>query len=115
MSHQNRSVLRRLATSSALVALASGCLDRPVAPAVPHTTNIFVDAVTQSAVDKIDLLFMIDNSLSMKDKQLILEDAVPVLVERLVTPRCLDENGISVGTAGADGTCAVGSPEFTAI
>jgi hypothetical protein len=115
MSHQNRSRLRRFAASSAMVALASGCLDRPVSPAKPHTTNIFVDAVTQSSVDKIDLLFMIDNSLSMKDKQLILEDAVPVLVERLVTPRCLDENGNSVGTAAADGTCAVGSPEFTAI
>src|SRR5688572_24691680 len=115
MFKSNHRLVRRFVPLTGLVALAAGCLDRPVAPSEPKTTNVFVKLVPQNFVDKIDLLFMIDNSLSMKDKQLILEDAVPVLVERLVTPRCLDENGSSVGTAGADGTCAVGSPEFTAI
>jgi hypothetical protein len=51
----------------------------------------------------------------MKDKQLILEDAVPVLVERLVTPRCLDGQGNAVGNADANGRCTSGDPEFIPI
>jgi hypothetical protein len=43
--------------------------------------------------DKIDLLFMIDNSISMSDKQSILRAAVPDLVSRLVNPICVDAGG----------------------
>src|SRR5512144_1995052 len=43
--------------------------------------------------DKIDLLFMIDNSISMSDKQAILRAAVPDLVNRLVNPICVDAQG----------------------
>src|SRR5262249_44330016 len=56
----------------------------------PKTTNVFVTKVTGGNVDKIDLLFMIDNSSSMADKQRVLEDAVPDLVQRLVSPNCVD-------------------------
>jgi hypothetical protein len=115
MSHTHRSVRRRFVALSAIVGLAAGCLDRPVAPAEPHTTNVFVEVVTQTFVDKIDLLFMIDNSRSMADKQAILRDAVPVLVQRLVTPDCLDAQGNSVGTADPNGVCATGDPEFIPI
>ncbi|MCA9632905.1 MAG: hypothetical protein KC766_34870, partial [Myxococcales bacterium] len=45
------------------------------------------------AVDKIDLLFMIDNSASMADKQVVLQQAVPDLVNRLVNPFCVDADG----------------------
>ena len=64
----------------------SGCLTRPVCDedCRPKTTNVFVDQIRQKAVDKIDLLFMIDNSISMADKQEILQAAVPDLVSRLV-------------------------------
>jgi hypothetical protein len=72
---------------------AIGCLDRPVSGQTPNTTNIFVDVITQSTIDKIDLLFMIDNSLSMADKQEILKLAVPQLVDRLVNPVCVDKDG----------------------
>lgn len=65
---------------------ATGCLDRPVSPSTPNTTNVFVDQIKQTTVDKIDLLFMIDNSISMADKQAFLKDAVPQLVTRLITP-----------------------------
>jgi len=30
---------------------------------------LFVDQIVQTAVDRIDLLFMVDNSASMADKQ----------------------------------------------
>ena len=110
-------------------ALTAGCLDRPVAPAVPKTSNVYVDEIRQTAVDKIDLLFMIDNSISMADKQAILADAVPLLVERLITPICVrsctkadncsaaqEKDGIAVGgNANAMGQCAMGTPEFNPI
>lgn len=115
MSNSIKPILGRLAALSSVAVLAAGCLDRPVAPADPHTTNVFVEAVPQNFIDKIDLLFMIDNSLSMKDKQRILEDAVPVLVQRLVTPRCLDEQKNSVGMADMNGVCSAGAPEFKPV
>jgi hypothetical protein len=103
-------------------ALTAGCLDRPVTPATPTTTNVYISQIRQTGVDKIDLVFMIDNSLSMADKQEILADAVPVLVQRLITPTCVDKSGapINGGTvvAQADGTCPAGSngvPEFKPI
>lgn len=37
----------------------------------------------------VDLLFMIDNSASMADKQQVLAQTVPDLVDRLVNPRCV--------------------------
>jgi hypothetical protein len=88
----------RLAAGFALVATpllgaGSACLDRPIGAPPPVTTNIFVDRITQTAIDKIDLLFMIDNSISMSDKQAILRLAVPDLVNRLVNPICVDVNG----------------------
>ncbi len=101
-------------------ALTAGCLDRPVAPATPTTTNVYINQIRQTGVDKIDLVFMIDNSISMSDKQQILAKAVPVLVQRLITPTCVDMNGAPVGngTVIADaqsGMCAQGIPEFRAI
>ncbi|MBM4362491.1 MAG: hypothetical protein FJ104_07400, partial [Deltaproteobacteria bacterium] len=51
-----------------------------------------------AGIDKIDLLFMIDNSISMADKQSVLKDAVPDLVQRLVNPTCVDR---ATGTRSA--------------
>jgi hypothetical protein len=99
-------------------AVTAGCLDRPVAPAVPKTSNVYVDEIRQTAVDKIDLLFMIDNSISMADKQAILAEAVPLLVQRLITPICVDKDGNpTTGNANADGVCpqGMGTAEFQPI
>ncbi len=96
--------------------LTAGCLQRPVKKQDPRTNNVYVDQIRQTAVDKIDLLFMIDNSISMADKQAILADAVPVLVGRLITPNCVDAEGNSLGsTVGPDGLCGQGEAEFNAI
>ncbi|MEO6602915.1 MAG: hypothetical protein ABIQ16_23725 [Polyangiaceae bacterium] len=112
-----RAGVASLVAATAVAALATGCLDRPVVKAEPKTSNVFVDQIVQTAVDKIDLLFMIDNSVSMADKQEILKSAVPLLVSRLVTPICLDANGAPIpgAKAGDDGKCAQGSAEFSAI
>ncbi|HZF50182.1 MAG TPA: hypothetical protein VE093_16095 [Polyangiaceae bacterium] len=71
-----------------------GCLNRPIEPLEPRRTSTIVERLTQSSVDKIDIVLGIDNSRSMADKQLILENAVPDLVRGLVNPRCLDQNGV---------------------
>jgi hypothetical protein len=66
--------------------------------------------VTGLHTDKVDLLFMIDNSASMGDKQALLALAVPDLVSRLVSPNCLDATGHPTGqTAQPDGSCPSGT------
>jgi hypothetical protein len=95
---------------------AGGCLDRPIGSPSPETTNVFVDRIKQNAVDKIDLLFMIDNSASMSDKQAILRLAVPDLVERLVNPVCVDAQGARGETPAPGAPCPSGQTrEFEAI
>ncbi len=70
-----------------LVALcAASCADRPLSPASPGTTNVFVQDIRQTELSEIDLLFVIDNSASMADKQALLAEAVPQLLRRLVLP-----------------------------
>lgn len=108
-----RAGLASLAVAGVAAALATGCLDRPVVKQQPTTSNVYVDQIKQTAVDKIDLLFMIDNSVSMQDKQQILKAAVPVLVKRLITPICVDPTGKPTGESG---TCSGNSqPEFSPI
>ncbi|HYQ43593.1 MAG TPA: hypothetical protein VER11_16540 [Polyangiaceae bacterium] len=118
-----RAGLAGLAVAGIAAGLATGCLDRPVVPQEPKTSNVFVDQIIQTAVDKIDLLFMIDNSVSMQDKQEILKAAVPVLVGRLVQPICVDAMGKPAKDAqgkfesSTGGSCpkTKGSPEFSPI
>src|SRR6266511_921337 len=67
-------------------------------------------------VSKIDLLFMIDNSSSMADKQFILAQAVPDLVNRLVDPVCVNPaTGLEVGLRRPDGSCATREPDFDPV
>ena len=69
---------------------ASGCLERPVKAVGPRSTAVISERLTQSSVDKIDLVLAIDNSRSMADKQQILSLAVPDLVKGLVNPACIN-------------------------
>lgn len=105
---------------------AAGCLTRPlcVDDCAPKTTNIYVDTIQNEAVDKIDLLFMIDNSASMADKQALFGAAVPDLVTRLVSPLCVshpdpnDQTIVQIDARPTDPTtpCPTGSErEFTPI
>jgi hypothetical protein len=92
-------------TVAPLLGISSACLDRPIGSPDPVTTNIFVDQIAQTSVDKIDLLFMIDNSRSMSDKQAILQQAVPDLVNRLVNPICIGANGQQLPPPEPGGEC----------
>jgi hypothetical protein len=75
-----------------------------------HSPPPAVDAGLLPAThDKIDLLFMIDNSISMSDKQAILRAAVPDLVNRLVNPICVDAQGSTYpAPTDAAAACPVG-------
>jgi hypothetical protein len=75
--------------------------------------NYVFGQLRQGDQRKLDLLVMVDNSPSMADKQHYLAQAIPLLVSRLVTPRCVDENGEPVGGSAP---CPSGSgPEFAAV
>ena len=59
-------------------------------PLVDDTANVPSEVPEQAHADKIDLLFVIDDSGSMRDKQMILAQAMPDLVDRLTNPLCVD-------------------------
>src|SRR5579863_5358592 len=79
-----------LAVLGSLGIVGAGCLDRPVETFIPNLKTNFTTTVESKAVDKLDLLFMIDNSASMGDKQALLALAVPDMINELVTPNCVD-------------------------
>jgi hypothetical protein len=99
----------------------AGCLDRPVVPGEPTTKTNFTTKVAEQAVDKIDILFDIDNSASMGDKQAYLEAAVPDLINRLVTPNCVlisdptVVKGVSVPDSTGAASCATIDPPNTQL
>src|SRR5262245_30137470 len=93
-------IAKWLVMTAALTATAAGgagCLTRPVGTNPPTTKDSFLANVSQAQVDKVDLLFMIDNSSSMGDKQEILKDAVPNLLQGLLKPRCVNADGKPTG------------------
>jgi len=96
---------------------AAGCLSRPIGTLEPRTTTTEVEKLTESAVDKIDIVLMIDNSASMADKQAILGDAVSNLVNGLLNPNCVDESGNVVSTPPTSTeNCPAGSKrDFNAV
>jgi hypothetical protein len=85
----------------------------------PTIKTNFTSAVNQSGIDKVDILFDIDNSASMGDKQTYLIQAIPQMIARLVTPNCISDMTGQATNATADpttGECPTGSaPEFTAV
>lgn len=105
----------RLAPTSLLglaaVVSASGCLTRPLEPLDSRTTWTANFKQIRSGVDKIDIVLMIDNSRSMADKQAILADAVPNLVQGLLNPPCVggDDQPIQDQPASPTESCPAGS------
>lgn len=92
--------LTRITTTLALIGgggiVAPACLNRPIEPIEHKSSVVITEALTQSKVDKIDIVLAIDDSGSMADKQAILAVAVPDLVEALVNPPCVDDEGALV-------------------
>jgi hypothetical protein len=101
--------------TTCVAVVGSGCLDRPVAPATPEVTARVMEQVKQNKVNKIDLLFMIDNSSSMADKQAILGQAVPELVKRLIEPKCVDKVTGEITGDAVNNQCSRGVLDFEPI
>ncbi len=78
------------------------------------TNGLVTTALRGNVVDKVDILFMIDNSSSMGDKQALLALAVPDMIGRLVAPNCVDSDGTTLGPS-SNGTCATGKLEFAPV
>lgn len=102
--------------------LVTACLTREVSVVEPTTKLSFETSIPQPAVDKVDLLVVVDNSSSMADKQRILADALPDLLRGLVQPKCVDARsrvpvGAVADTTKPDGQqCPAGSePAFTPV
>jgi hypothetical protein len=95
-----------LGALGAMSAMGAGCLDRPISANLPTTQTNFTTAVQETTVEKVDLLFDIDNSASMGDKQAYLEQAVPDLISRLVSPNCIQTGQSPV--ASVLGVCPMG-------
>jgi hypothetical protein len=94
---------------------AAACLSRPVTSTEPHTSNLNVERIRNDVIDKVDLLFVIDNSQSMGDKQALLAKAVPQLVNRLIVPRCVNAQGVTLPRTRVEQACPDGFvPEFRA-
>ncbi|HXX68844.1 MAG TPA: hypothetical protein VEK07_16780 [Polyangiaceae bacterium] len=70
---------------------------------------------------KVDLLFDIDNSKSMGDKQQYLVQAIPDLIDQLLNPGCVDNSGNPILDANdnpvqsVSGLCAIGTPAFRPV
>src|SRR5205085_10535231 len=96
---------------------AQGCLDRPVVPIKPGASGITVSRIRVSKVDKVDLLIVVDNSISMADKQSELGRRMPELIASLtqtdpktMKPYVIDIHvGVITSSLGSHGTsaCAV--------
>src|SRR5580658_10308904 len=113
--------IKRGVTLAAVVAgvgaVAAGCLDRPVVPGNPNTGTQVGLAVPNQVINKIDMLFDIDNSASMGDKQQYFVAAIPDLIDGLVNPNCVDNaTQLVTGKSMQGAGCAAGSkPEFPAV
>jgi hypothetical protein len=62
-----------------------GCTDRELKPLNPCLVSAVSDALLIKNIDKVDLLFMVDNSSSMKEEQTALAVQFPRLIQALTT------------------------------
>jgi hypothetical protein len=72
---------------------AQGCLDRPLKPLNPCLVSGVVAEIAVTNIDKVDLLFVVDNSGSMREEQVSLQREFPKLINVLTTGLRLDPNG----------------------
>ncbi|MDD9946429.1 MAG: hypothetical protein OXU20_35620 [Myxococcales bacterium] len=82
----------------ATLVLSCSRSDLPLQKRSPATRDTrlpdFKEDPTRARADRIDLLFVIDDSGSMQDKQRLFRRALPDMVARLSHPRCVDSEGV---------------------
>jgi hypothetical protein len=112
-----RCAITALSALSAVVVSGGGCESNNLVE-LPCEQDIYSyeTFIAGSRGFKLDLLFTIDNSRSMADKQELLALAVPDLVEALVNPPCIDYQGepAAVQPKGPLEVCPAGSRRSSA-
>jgi hypothetical protein len=107
--------LRAAFVIAALSPFACACGGSTLAQGDGGTSDAQADSPQPPApVDKLDLLFMIDNTSTMGDVQTLLAKAVPEMIQRLLSPNCVDAQGNVVGVSQA-GRCTQGQLEFQPV
>ncbi len=106
----------RLLPLALALALAPGCGGRTTGQGSGTVTAPSFTTVRWPSVNKLDLLFMIDNSTSMADKQALLAQVVPELVDRLTNPIEVCTDSVGHATPANGQPCPAGSsgptPEY---
>jgi len=100
-------VLGIVGSSCSSVTVTAGSSEHQPSPSI----------VSHGVPGKVDLLFDIQNSASMGDKQQYLQAAIPDLINRLINPNCVDADTMTM-TVGpsTNGTCPANSVlEFPAV
>ncbi|HEY8428631.1 MAG TPA: hypothetical protein VIL20_09665, partial [Sandaracinaceae bacterium] len=72
-----------LLTPVVLATIATGCIEREGRPVNPCTQVTVAQNILVTNVDKVDLLFMIDNSNSMAEEQASLAREIPNMIRIL--------------------------------
>lgn len=67
------------------VVSASACLDRKLQPLNPCLVQGVADEINVDTVDKVDLLFVVDDSISMRQEQTALAQNFPLMAETLAS------------------------------
>ena len=95
------SQLAAIALGALLFAPLASCQDVPFepTPSPGHRGPSQPDHAGELApqASKVDLLLMVDSSPSMAEKQTVLAEAIPDLLERLEHPRCIRLDGSLTG------------------
>jgi hypothetical protein len=116
-----RSRVRHACLAFGCAAALLGCGARTELPpgvVEPTCDGLQVQSVRVGEVKQMDLLFVIDNSLSMADKQELLRDAIPALVRRLANPLCvsISDPNLELPLGSIEGSCPAGfRREFEAL
>jgi hypothetical protein len=77
--------MRRFFVLGVLCALASGCLERELVSLNPCLVSGVARRIGAARVDKVDLLFVVDNSNSMLEEQAALKEQFPHLIRTLTS------------------------------
>jgi hypothetical protein len=75
----------RLLALAFVIVLSSACLDRELVPLNPCLVSTVSRKVTVTSINKVDLLFVVDNSASMESKQNSLKAQFPRMIQVLST------------------------------
>lgn len=101
--------IARLTAVWTMIGVCAGCDDGAPPGAPPPTVHD--DPQTLQPLDKVDLLFVVDNSISMREKQEVLAASIRKVVTEITEPPCVDEDGHRVAAQPADpaGACPAAS------